>query len=91
MIDGKYRTIVILILIKNKALTKFIWMLLQTWPGNQSGILWHGIQMNRKRNWNFEDTFFGASHSILFCPGPMHVPFGNKYQLKINPVKNTLT
>ena len=34
-------------------------MLLQTWPGNQSGMLWHSIQMNHKRNRNIEDTFLG--------------------------------
>ena len=31
-------------------------MLLQTHSGNQSGILWHGIKMNQKRNQNFENT-----------------------------------
>ena len=62
-------------------LSKFIWMLLQTCYGNQYGILWHGIQMKHKRNRNFEDTSFGRTTLYsVFCPGPVHAPFGIKYQ-----------
>ena len=65
-------------------------MLLQTWSGNQSGILWHGIQMNHKRNRNFEDTFIGRATLYSVCRGPMHVPFGIKYQQKLQYLHSLL-
>ena len=36
--------------------------------------------MNQKRNQNFENTLLKQTLSILFCPEPVHVPFGIKSQ-----------
>ena len=37
-------------------------------------------KMNQKRNQNFENTLLKQTLSILFCPEPVHVPFGIKSQ-----------
>ena len=55
-------------------------MLLQTCSGIQSGILWHGIKMNQKRNQILRTQFSSKPLSILFSPEPVPVTFGIKSQ-----------
>ena len=63
MIADKYTTIVILVLRNYVSLLDAV----QTYSGNQSGILWHGIKMNQKRDQNFENTLFKQTtlYSVL--------------------------